>query len=72
MSNKNDTHRDGTFVATFFQAIDASMKHAITIIALLLPVTAWAEPLRLLPSTAWAQALPVPRQPGPDGGCPIG
>jgi hypothetical protein len=35
MSNKNDTHRDGTFVTTFFQAIDASMKHAITIIALL-------------------------------------
>ena len=47
------------------------MKLVPIIIALLLPVTAWAEPLRLLPFTAWAQALPVPRQPGPGGGCPI-
>ena len=48
------------------------MKFVPIIIALLLPVTAWAEPLRLLPFTTWAQALPVPRQPGPGGGCPVG
>jgi hypothetical protein len=53
-------------------AIDASMKQIITIIALLLPLTAWAEPLRLLPFTAWAQPLPVPRVGGPGGGCPVG
>ena len=38
---------------------------------LLLPVAAWAQ-MRLLPGTAWAQPLPVPRQPGPGGACPIG
>jgi hypothetical protein len=49
------------------RAIDASMRPAI-IIALLLPATAWAQ-LRLLPAT---EPLPVPRQSGPGGGCPIG
>jgi hypothetical protein len=40
------------------------MKQIITIIVLLLPITAWAQ-IRLLPAT---EPLPLPRQ----GMCPIG
>jgi hypothetical protein len=47
------------------------MKPAITLFALLLPITASAQ-IRLLPGTAYAQPLPVPRQPGPGGACPVG
>jgi hypothetical protein len=63
MSNKNDTHRDGTFVTTFFQAIDASMKHAITIIALLLPATASASTCSTRCSPAPTKSSSEPQAP---------